>query len=129
MDSAFDSEITVIVLLTLWKFVQYKLSAAGTFRSSRLRTSFYRDGIVFYVAILVIFVGIVVLQSNLPANFNAIGITPLRVMHSILAFQLVIHVRVVASEGETDTDTQGKGEPILFAKFQADSRCGIDTVI
>jgi hypothetical protein len=48
-------------------------------------------------------------------------------MHSILACQLVIHVRVVASEEETDT--LGKSKPLLFANLQADNRCGVDTVI
>jgi hypothetical protein len=70
IDHLFKSEIAVIVLLTLWKFVHYKVSGvAGTFRSSRLMISFHRDGvskwqkklgswclfysgIMFYVAIL-----------------------------------------------------------------------------
>ncbi|KAJ7689213.1 hypothetical protein B0H14DRAFT_3051183, partial [Mycena olivaceomarginata] len=119
---------TVIVLLTLWKFVHYKVSAvAGTFRSSRLIISFYRDGIIFYMAILAIFIGIMVLQRGLPTEFKLIGLTPLRVMHSILTCQLVIHVRVVASE--EDTGTGMKEKSLLFADLQADSRCGIDTVI
>ncbi|KAJ7496183.1 hypothetical protein B0H11DRAFT_1999975 [Mycena galericulata] len=118
---------TVIVLLTLWKFVHYKVSAAGTFRSSRLITSFYRDGIIFYVAILVFFIGIVVLQSGLPEDLKLIALTPLRVMHSILACRLVIHVRVVASEEGTGTVVNSK--PLLFANIQADIRCGVDTVI
>ncbi|KAJ7902938.1 hypothetical protein B0H13DRAFT_2335460 [Mycena leptocephala] len=72
----FKSEIAVIVLLTLWKFVHYKASGvAGTFRSSRLMISFYRDGIMFYVAILAFFIGIVILQSGSPTEFKLIGLT------------------------------------------------------
>ncbi|KAJ7260106.1 hypothetical protein C8J57DRAFT_1514809 [Mycena rebaudengoi] len=115
---------TVIVLLTLWKFVHYKLSGVAGFRSSRLMISFYRDGIMFYVAILAIFIGIVVLQSGLPTGS---GLTLLRVMHSILACQLVIHVRVVASD--EDMGTVRKTNSLLFANLQTDNRCGVDTVI
>jgi hypothetical protein len=48
-------------------------------------------------------------------------------MHSTLACQLVIHVRVVASD--EDTGTVGKSKSLLFANLQADNRCGVDTVI
>ncbi|KAJ7928181.1 hypothetical protein B0H13DRAFT_1860625 [Mycena leptocephala] len=160
---------TVIVLLTLRKLVHYKLSAAEPFRSSPLRTSFYRDecllgpGIMFYVAILgeaFMSLGFLFSQTLDTSHFHwycgaskwppgkfqlfkdvirllskrfdqtelkLIGLTPLRVMHSTLACQLVIHVRVVASEEETYT--LGKSKPLLFANLQADNRCGVDTVI
>ncbi|KAJ7271254.1 hypothetical protein C8J57DRAFT_1716388 [Mycena rebaudengoi] len=120
---------TVIVLLTLWKIVHYKVAGvAGTFRSSRLMNSFYRDGIMFYVAILAFFIFIVLLSKRFDqTEFKLLGLTPLRVMHSILACQLVIHVRVVASN--VDTGTVEKSKSLLFANLQADNRCGVDTVI
>ncbi|KAJ7211003.1 hypothetical protein C8J57DRAFT_1606386 [Mycena rebaudengoi] len=120
---------TVIVLLTLWKFVHYKVSGVAGFRSSRLITSFYRDGIMFYVAMLAIFIGIVAIQLLNKRfdqiEFKLLGLTPLRVMHSILVCQLVIHVRAIASD--EDAGTVGKSKSLLFANLQADNRCGVDT--
>jgi hypothetical protein len=182
IDHPFNSGIAVIVLLTLWKFVHYKVSGVAGFRSSRLITSFYRDGvskwqktlgssclfysgIMFYVAMLgeaftsleFIFSPVVVcshfhwhcgnpvakqaLWSDrvqiTRAHVGVVGFqwkhvvdrpdSPLRVMHSILVCQLVIHVRAIASD--EDPGTVGKSKSLLFANLQTDNRCGVDTVI
>jgi hypothetical protein len=48
-------------------------------------------------------------------------------MHSVLACHLVIHIRVVALEDETNTGAPKS--PIVFANFPAESRRGVDTVV
>jgi hypothetical protein len=48
-------------------------------------------------------------------------------MHSIMACHLVIHIRVVALENETNIGATKS--PIVFAKFPAESRRGVDTVV
>ncbi|KAJ7822449.1 hypothetical protein B0H13DRAFT_2126967 [Mycena leptocephala] len=82
---------------------------------------------MFYLVMLLIFITAVVLQIVAEPGLKSIGLMPLRVMHSILACHLVIHVRVVASEHETDT--VATKTPIVFAQFPAESRHAVDTVI
>jgi hypothetical protein len=48
-------------------------------------------------------------------------------MHSIMACHLVIHIRVVALENETNTGATKS--PIVFANFPDESRRGVDTVV
>jgi len=117
---------TVIVLLTFWKGLRTFQLAGSASRSSHLVVSFYLDGIMFYLIMLLIFVVVVVLQNTAPQMLRSIGVTPLRVMHSILACHLVIHVRVVASQSDTNTSIKSA---IVFANLPADSRRGVDTVV
>ncbi|KAJ6540844.1 hypothetical protein DFH09DRAFT_1368499 [Mycena vulgaris] len=102
---------TVIVLLTVWKGLHtFSLSRSAS-RQSRLVTTFYRDGILFYLAMLVILVVDVSLESQAPPGQKFVADVPLRAMQSILACHLVIHAREVAfrdlHEGvdETELDT------------------------
>ncbi|KAJ7749044.1 hypothetical protein DFH07DRAFT_559404 [Mycena maculata] len=53
---------TVVVLLTLWKGLYTFFPVGSTGQQSHLVTTFYRDGILFYLAILLIFIIDVVLQ-------------------------------------------------------------------
>ncbi|KAJ7157863.1 hypothetical protein C8R43DRAFT_995935 [Mycena crocata] len=100
---------TVIVALTLWKALQtFWRSAHG---HTSLVTSFYRDGILFYLMMLLIFTVEVIVQSVAPESLKFVADTPLRVLHSIFACHLVIHIRFVASEEDTDTMKSA----ILFA--------------
>ncbi|KAJ7873092.1 hypothetical protein B0H14DRAFT_2720921 [Mycena olivaceomarginata] len=119
---------TVIVGLTVWKAIQISrtLSAvsrlvsskeisvcqpgvSAALKSQRLVTSFYRDVTL-----------IVVLRGVAPAALKPIGEAPLRVMHSILACHLVIHVRAVASEQEDEANAVEKQPPIVFARIRMD---------
>ncbi|KAJ6476313.1 hypothetical protein C8R45DRAFT_1102570 [Mycena sanguinolenta] len=111
---------TVIVLLTLWKALHtFYWQADSAFKSPGLLINFYRDGVLFYLAML-----LVVLQSDAPEALKSIGHTPLRVIHSILACHLVVHIRVVASEDENCTAIQ---TPIVFANFSVESGRRIDS--
>ncbi|KAJ7352683.1 hypothetical protein DFH08DRAFT_859621, partial [Mycena albidolilacea] len=130
---------TVIVGLTVWKAIQISrtLSAvsrlvsskeisvcqpgvSAALKSQHLVTSFYRDGVLFYVVMLLILILVVVLRGVAPAALKPIGEAPLRVMHSILACHLVIHVRAVASEQEDEANAVAKQPPIIFARIRMD---------
>ncbi|KAK7055099.1 hypothetical protein R3P38DRAFT_3342300 [Favolaschia claudopus] len=92
---------TIIVLLTLWKaFCSFYRESHHVWRPSHLVASFYRDGIFFYLVMLSTFIVVVVLQVDAPVAIKFIGEPPLRVLHSIMACRLVIHVRVIAHEDE-----------------------------
>ncbi|KAJ7106777.1 hypothetical protein C8R44DRAFT_805811, partial [Mycena epipterygia] len=79
---------TIIVLLTLWKGIH-------TFW---ILTTFYRDGIIFYLAIFVILVVDVSLETETFDGLKFIADSPLRVMQSVLSCHLVLHARAVASQ-------------------------------
>ncbi|KAJ7145768.1 hypothetical protein C8R44DRAFT_755833 [Mycena epipterygia] len=114
---------TVIVVLTLWKALHtFSLS-----RSSRLVTSFYYDGIFFYLAMLLIFIVEVVVQIHARSALKFIADTPLRVTHTIFVCHLVTHVRAVASEQESNMTAATSS--LVFANFPAGSRRGVDTVV
>ncbi|KAJ7819505.1 hypothetical protein B0H13DRAFT_2131460, partial [Mycena leptocephala] len=118
---------TVIVLLTLWKGFRTCSLGGSALRSSRLVISFYRDGIMFYLVMLLILILAVVFQALPGPVLKSVGDTPLRVVHSVLACHLVIHIRVVALENETNTGETKS--PIVFANFPDESRRGVDTVV
>ncbi|KAJ6562822.1 hypothetical protein DFH09DRAFT_1159700 [Mycena vulgaris] len=118
---------TAIVLLTLWKGL-HTFSLSGTvFRCSGLVASFYRDGILFYLVMLLIFIVDVVLQRVAPPALKFIADTPLRVIHSISACHLVIHVRATASE-ESQGPMAAKSS-LVFANLSAGSWRGVDTIV
>jgi hypothetical protein len=118
---------TIIVLLTVWKGVRSFYLAGTASRSSHLIVSFYVDGIMFYLIMLLIFIIVVVIQNTASPMLRSIGVTPLRVTHSILSCHLVIHVRVVAAENEVTT--MSTKSPLVFANLPAESRRGVDTVV
>ncbi|KAJ7620557.1 hypothetical protein DFH06DRAFT_1234203 [Mycena polygramma] len=70
---------------------------------------------MFYLTMLLTFIIVIVLENV--SQFSAD--TPLRVMHSILACHLVLHVRVIASEDETNTAAPKSS--LVFAKFPVES--------
>ncbi|KAJ7875272.1 hypothetical protein B0H14DRAFT_2715884 [Mycena olivaceomarginata] len=130
---------TVIVGLTVWKAIQISrtLSAvsrlvsskeisvcqpgvSAALKSQRLVTSFYRDGRSRYPIHPITLIFVVVLRGVAPAALKPIGEVPLRVMHSILACHLVIHVRAVASEQEDEANAVEKQPPIVFARIRMD---------
>ncbi|KAJ7677278.1 hypothetical protein B0H17DRAFT_1079818 [Mycena rosella] len=100
---------TVLVILTLWKAIQ-----TSTHQRTRLVTSFYRDGVLFYLAILSFSIANVVILFLAPPGLNLIADTPLRVMHSVLCCHLVTHVRAIAAEEET-TEMSGPKSYMEFA--------------
>ncbi|KAJ7260875.1 hypothetical protein B0H12DRAFT_1106827 [Mycena haematopus] len=103
-------------------FVGETVIAGPALKSMRLLTSFYRDGILFYLVMLLSLVLVVVLRSDAPVNTH-----PLRVIHAILACQLVVHVRVVASEDESKS--AATKTPIVFANFPMGSGRGVDSIV
>ncbi|KAJ7145766.1 hypothetical protein C8R44DRAFT_755827 [Mycena epipterygia] len=108
---------SVIVLLTLWKGFQICALPGPASRNSRFITTFYRDGILFYLAMLLSLIVDVVLQSVAPPALKFIANTPLPVIRSILVCHLVTHVRAVASEDET---TGMAVKSLAFARFPAE---------
>jgi len=70
-------------------------------RQSQLMTTFYRDGIAFYLVMFFVLIIVVILRLVAPIPLQSVGETPLRVIHAISACHLVIHAREVANqEGE-----------------------------
>ncbi|KAJ7890353.1 hypothetical protein B0H13DRAFT_2665984 [Mycena leptocephala] len=114
---------TVVVLLTVWRGLRTFSLSRSAYRHSHLVTTFYRDGILFYLAIfgqilsrpavgpslmqmvLVILVVDVSLESQAPAGLKFIADSPLRVMQSILACHLVLHARAVGLAEALGEDT------------------------
>jgi len=96
---------TVVVLLTVWKGLRTFSLSRSAYRHSHLVTTFYRDGILFYLAIFVILVVDVSLESQAPAGLKFIADSPLRVMQSILACHLVLHARAVGLAEALGEDT------------------------
>ncbi|KAJ6562809.1 hypothetical protein DFH09DRAFT_1159666 [Mycena vulgaris] len=111
---------TVIVALTLWKTIQTSKSAH---RHTRLVTSFYRDGVLFYLAILPFSIANAVILFLAPPGLNLIADTPLRVMHSIFCCHLVTHVRGMAAEEDATTaNVMSQKSALEFAKFPVGSQ-------
>ncbi|KAJ6542768.1 hypothetical protein B0H19DRAFT_1171829 [Mycena capillaripes] len=54
---------TVIVLLTLWKGLRTFSVTGSVLSSSHIARSFYRDGIMFYLIMLLVWIVVVVIQS------------------------------------------------------------------
>ncbi|KAJ8088100.1 hypothetical protein PM082_013651 [Marasmius tenuissimus] len=95
---------TVIVLMTIWKAycTWWTTTRNVPIRASPLIVSFYRDGMLFYCCVLPFTIINVIALLGLPEGLLLIADTPLRVVHSILACRLVIHVRYIAdTERET----------------------------
>ncbi|KAJ6614711.1 hypothetical protein B0H10DRAFT_2044489, partial [Mycena sp. CBHHK59/15] len=101
-----ETSKTDIVLLTVWKGFHTFSVTDSTFQHTRLVTSFYRDGILFYLAILVFFITDVVIQAVAPV-----------LMHSILSCHLVTHVRAVAHKEGADMSVTGPKSSVFFADF------------
>ncbi|KAJ7206057.1 hypothetical protein GGX14DRAFT_397324 [Mycena pura] len=68
-------------------------------RHSHLMTTFYRDGLNLRIPIVIRFVPV---KIHLNTPLQGTHVTPLRVVHSISACHLVIHVREVANQDSED---------------------------
>ncbi|KAK7038480.1 hypothetical protein R3P38DRAFT_2906198 [Favolaschia claudopus] len=101
---------TVVFLLTAWRGLHTFWLSRSIYRQSQLVTTFYRDGISFYLAIFVILVVDVSLETQAPPGLKSIADSPLRVMQSVLACHLVLHARAVGASEETLMDTDETGE-------------------
>ncbi|KAF7373291.1 hypothetical protein MSAN_00538100 [Mycena sanguinolenta] len=124
----FSLSNVVIVLLTLWKALHtFHRPAESSLKPSRLPTNFYREGILFYLVMLLCLILVVVLQSDAPEALKSIGHAPLRVIHLILACQLVVHIRVVASEDETNS--AAIITPIVFANFTREKGRELNSIV
>ncbi|KAJ7223380.1 hypothetical protein GGX14DRAFT_427421, partial [Mycena pura] len=93
---------TVTVLLTLWKGIYFFFLPKSQQKHLHVMTTFYRDGIIFYLVMLFIFIAVAVLRFVAPMPLQDAGDTPLRVIHSISACHLVIRVREVAIQDSED---------------------------
>ncbi|KAJ7482190.1 hypothetical protein B0H11DRAFT_1213871 [Mycena galericulata] len=112
---------TVIVLLTLRKGLQtFFLSKSTKCQPTEFMTNFYRDGILFYLAVLPFSIANAVILFVAPPGLNLIADTPLRVTHTILCCHLVTHVRSIASE-EVEDVTEVTSS-LQFASFTAGSQ-------
>ncbi|KAF7341257.1 hypothetical protein MVEN_01861400 [Mycena venus] len=96
---------TVVFALTVWKGLSTFWLSRSIYRHSQLVTTFYRDGILFYLAIFVILMVDVSLETATPQGLKYIADSPLRVMQSVLACHLVLHARDVASREAFGDDT------------------------
>jgi len=95
---------TAVVALTIWKGLRdYHYCKYGFPRATQsVVKTFYLDGISFYMCILPITLGSVLVLEFAPPQLQILN-TPLRVMHSILCCRLVIHVREVANPDDNRT--------------------------
>ncbi|THU77252.1 hypothetical protein K435DRAFT_846268 [Dendrothele bispora CBS 962.96] len=101
---AFLAGETVIVLMTAYKaFSTWRCARRAGTTNSYLITSFYRDGILLYFAILPFTIVGALGPLYLPPGLSDVGETPLRVMHTILTCHLILRVRHIAQEEETST--------------------------
>jgi len=96
---------TVVFLLTVWKGIRTFWLSRSVYRHSQLLTTFYRDGIMFYLAIFVILVADVSVETNTFGGLRVIADSSLRVMQSVLSCHLVLHSRAVASQEAYGDDT------------------------
>ncbi|KAJ6496212.1 hypothetical protein C8R45DRAFT_1094466 [Mycena sanguinolenta] len=67
---------TIIVLLTAWKGLHTFWLSRSIYRHSQLITTFYRDGLLFYLAIFVILVVDVSLELQAPPGLKFIADSP-----------------------------------------------------
>ncbi|KAJ4464962.1 hypothetical protein C8R41DRAFT_859015 [Lentinula lateritia] len=86
---------TVVVALTILQELKNYSKCKLFTNDESITTTFYRDGILFYIFILPMTLGNVLVLSFAPPELQILE-TPLRVMHSILCCRLVVHVRQVA---------------------------------
>jgi len=96
---------TVLVMFTVWNGFRESQNYPqhGFFGATQsVLITFYRDGVLFYMSILPITLGNVLVTAYAPAQLQILE-TPLRVIHSILCCKLIIHVREVANLPDDQT--------------------------
>jgi len=108
---------TAIFIVTL-----YGVIARGRYGNSPLLRAVYRDGITFYAYLFAIsVVNIVVLRAT-PSAISTSLIALHRNLHSILAYRLLMRIRVAANPAGSnqlqDSRTQGTLEPISFVELR-----------
>jgi hypothetical protein len=110
---------TVIVALTIYKGYQnYKNSSLlKSTLNHQMISTFYRDGVLFYLFIFPITFGNVLVLSLAPPELQVLE-TPLRVLHSIFCCRLVVHLREVAQGQDEDIKTV---EELSFRRTVTDS--------
>ncbi|KAF9060513.1 hypothetical protein BDP27DRAFT_417298 [Rhodocollybia butyracea] len=95
---------TVVAALTLWQGFRASHYSNNEFlgATQSVLVTFYRDGVLFYLCILPITLGNVLVIVYAPTQIRILE-TPLRVMHSISCCKLIIHVREVANPPDDQT--------------------------
>ncbi|KAJ7028971.1 hypothetical protein C8F04DRAFT_47265 [Mycena alexandri] len=96
---------TIVVLLTVWKGIRTFWLSGSIYRHTQLMTTFYRDGIMFYLAIFLMLV--IDIGLSLPARqgLKFVADFPLRVLQSVLSCHLVLHLRAVAAKNADGDNT------------------------
>jgi len=85
-------EISVIVL-TVWKGVTH-----WRIRGSRLMNVLYRDGIVFFVGLLLMSLANFTMYLSSHTGFAKVSLSELqRVLHAILTARIILHLRAAAA--------------------------------
>ncbi|KAJ7799205.1 hypothetical protein B0H14DRAFT_2904105 [Mycena olivaceomarginata] len=96
---------TVVFLLTVWRGLRTFWLSRSIYRHSQLVTTFYRDGMLFYLAVFMILVVDVSLEIQAPPGLKFTADSSLRVMQSVLACHLVLHARAVGAQDAFGEDT------------------------
>jgi len=109
---------TVICMVTL-----YGVLARGRYGNSPLLRSVYRDGIVFYAYLFAISVVNIVVIRATPSAISTALIALHRNLHSILAYRLLMRIRIAASPSGNNllqgSRSQGTLDPISFVELRA----------
>ncbi|KIK66206.1 hypothetical protein GYMLUDRAFT_239196 [Collybiopsis luxurians FD-317 M1] len=103
---------TVVVVLTswqgFWNFYNYGFTSEAL---EKVTVAFYRDGVLYYLAILPISLGTLLVLAYAPPELQILE-TPFRVLHSILCCKLIIHIREVARPDSRYDDAESLEEII-----------------
>jgi len=110
---------TITVFLTLWKGFHTGFFRYRSQHQTSLATTFYRDGIAFYLIMLFALNTAAVIQFVAPTPLQGLGETPTRVIHSIAACHLIIHVREVAETDNEDNTSRHTTSGLEFASPSA----------
>ncbi|KAI0684793.1 hypothetical protein BC835DRAFT_592545 [Cytidiella melzeri] len=91
----------IIVTLTIWKGIQ----DVRVMRHTRLITVLYRDGVLFFICLLVLSVSCILAPLLGPPIYALLLPSLLRVMHSTLCCRVILHIRQAAAAQTSTTPT------------------------
>ncbi|KAJ7628522.1 hypothetical protein FB45DRAFT_1028609 [Roridomyces roridus] len=93
----------VIGGLNIWGLVRWSQTLAIVEywpKSVRSADNFYREGILWYLAMVSVLVINVALQISARPSLKFLADSPMRVLHALLACRLVLHTRVFAASSQ-----------------------------
>lgn len=122
------------VILLIWEFLVVVLTAYRGIKSLRgsrapLVQTLYRDGIFFFVCLLVLSTANIVVLIVAPLEYLDLLDTLTRCLHSIICCRVLLNLRVAAREGPRRPVTQPPRSTIRFGnlKFFSSKRSGSTT--